>query len=70
MMKDYSRITTLKELAQVRRENMKACRDAYIRASLQASALADSLSPKRVLSEMKSCISPLKVICSLFQKLL
>ena len=70
MMKEYSRITTLKALAQARRENVKACREAYIRASGHASALADSLSPKRVLSEMISCISPLKVICSLFRKLL
>ena len=66
-MKMYSKITTLKALRLARKENDKACRDAYKRALARGSALADSLSPKRMLNEMTGFVSPLIKICSLFK---
>lgn len=66
-MKRYSNITTLKALRLARKENDKACKDAYKRALARGSALADSLSPKRMLNEMTGFVSPLIKICSLFK---
>lgn len=66
-MKRYSNITTLKALRLARKENDKACKDAYKRALARGAALADSLSPKRILNEMTGFISPLMKICSLFR---
>ena len=67
-MKEYSTIVNLEKLRQARNENEKARIAACRRILKGVSAIADTLSPTRLLEEITNCISPFMEIYSLFKK--